>query len=65
MKNLRCVLRLTRSQQMALSSILLAYCSDVSECHEFVDVIADVTTTSAELLALVIDCTREIEMVKP
>lgn len=49
------VLRLTRSQQMALLDILVAYCRLPDQSQEFVDVIEDVTTTTGELLTVVAD----------
>jgi hypothetical protein len=55
------VLRLTRSQQMALVDILIAYCRLKDEPQEFVDVVKDCTTTTGELLALVADL-REVEL---
>jgi hypothetical protein len=61
MSNVRVVLRLTRSQQMALADILLAYIR-LDEPQEFVDCSSPecVTTTTADLLALVTDL-RELE----
>ena len=56
------VLRLTRSQQMALVDILIAYMRS-DDVQEFVDVAADVTTTPGELLRLVGDL-REMEVVQ-
>jgi hypothetical protein len=45
-------LRLTRSQQMALVDILVAYIR-TDDAQEFVNVSADTTTTTGELLSLV------------
>lgn len=55
------VLRLTRSQQMALIDILIAYIR-TDEVQSFVDVGNDVTTTTGELLSLVADV-RELEVI--
>jgi hypothetical protein len=55
------VLRLTRSQQMALVEILVAYIRMKDQVHEFVDVINDRTTTTGQLLGLVSDF-REVEI---
>jgi hypothetical protein len=54
------VLRLTRSQQMALVDILIAYVRS-DDVQEFVDVANDVTTTTGELLRLIGDV-RELEV---
>jgi hypothetical protein len=56
------VLRLTRSQQMALTEIVLAY-SRLEEPQEFVDCSSPdcVTTTTGELLTLLTDL-RELEV---
>jgi hypothetical protein len=54
------VLRLTRSQQMALVDILVAYLRS-DGVQEFVDVCADVTTTPGDLLRICGDL-REIEV---
>lgn len=48
----RRLLRITRSQQMALVDILVAYLRS-SDVQEFVDISTDTTTTTGELLALV------------
>jgi isopropylmalate/homocitrate/citramalate synthase len=53
------VLRLTRSQQMALVDILIAYIRS-DDVQEFIDVANDVTTTPGELLRIVGDV-REME----
>jgi hypothetical protein len=45
--------RLTRSQQMALVSILVHYAQLQDEPQNFVDVGNDVTTTTGELLTLI------------
>lgn len=47
------VLRLTRSQQMALIDVLIGYVRLNDQPQEFLDVSHDVTTTSGELLRLV------------
>jgi hypothetical protein len=54
------VVRLTRSQQMALVDILVAYMR-TDESQEFVDVMTDTTTTPGDLLRIVGDL-RELEM---
>lgn len=54
------VLRLTRSQQMALVDILVAYMR-TEECQEFVDVMTDTTTTPGDLLRICGDL-RELEV---
>jgi hypothetical protein len=56
------VLRLTRSQQMALVDILVAYMRS-DDVQEFVDVCADVTTTPGDLLRICGDV-REMEVEK-
>jgi hypothetical protein len=57
------VLRLTRSQQMALADIVLAYARLTDHPQEFVDCSSPdfVTTTTGELLALLTDL-RELEV---
>lgn len=55
------ILRLTRSQQMALVDILVAYIR-TDEVQTFVDVSNDATTTTGELLSLVADV-RELEVI--
>lgn len=57
------VLRLTRSQQMALLDVLIAYVRDTDLPQEFLDVSADVTTTTGELLRLV-SSLDEIELAR-
>jgi hypothetical protein len=54
------VMRLTRSQQMALVDILVAYMR-TDEPKEFVDVTTDTTTTPGDLLRIVGDL-RELEV---
>lgn len=54
------VLRLTRSQQMALIDILISYIR-LDEVQTFVDISADTTTTTGELLSLV-SSLQEIEV---
>lgn len=56
------VLRITRSQQMALIDILCAHMRS-GDVQEFVDVLTDTTTTTTELLTLVAD-RWETEVVK-
>jgi hypothetical protein len=51
------VLRLTRSQQMALVDILVAYIR-TDEAQEFVDLSTDTKTTTGELLSLVASVDR-------
>lgn len=46
------LLRLTRSQQMALIDVLIAYVRLADQPQEFVDVANNVTTTTGELLRL-------------
>jgi hypothetical protein len=53
------VLRLTRSQQMALVDILISYIRS-DDVQEFIDVTNEVTTTTGELLRLIGDV-RELE----
>lgn len=55
------VLRLTRSQQMALLDLLIAYVRLPDEVQIFVDVTEDRTTTTGELLSLVASL-REVEI---
>jgi hypothetical protein len=55
------VLRLSRSQQMALVDILIAYMRG-DDVQEFVDVSTDTTTTVGDLLRIVGDL-RELEVV--
>lgn len=57
------VVRMTRSQQMALVDILVAYMRIDDEPQEFVDVSTDTTTTPGELLRLIGDM-RELEIVQ-
>ena len=47
------MLRLTRSQQMALIDVLICYVRLHDQPQEFLDVSKDHTTTSGELLRLV------------
>lgn len=47
------LLRLTRSQQMALIDVLIAYIRLPDEPQEFVDVVEDVTTSAGQLLHLI------------
>lgn len=47
------VLRVTRSQQMALIDILIDYIRMPEHTEQFIDVANDVTTTPGELLSLV------------
>lgn len=47
------LLRLTRSQQMALIDLLIAYIRLPDEPQEFVDVAEDVTTGTGQLLHLI------------
>lgn len=54
------VVRLTRSQQMALVDILVAYMRS-DEVQEFVDVVNNVTTTPGDLLRIVGDL-RDLEI---
>jgi hypothetical protein len=54
------LLRMTRSQQMALIDILIAYMRS-DDVQEFVDVSSDTTTTPGELLRLIGDI-RELEV---
>jgi hypothetical protein len=49
------VLRLTRGQQMALTSILSSYMVLADQPQDFVDVLEDRTTTTAELFDLVMN----------
>lgn len=46
------ILRLTRSQQIALVDILIAYMRS-DDVQEFVDISSEITTTPGELLRLV------------
>ena len=48
------VVRLTRSQQMALVDILIAYMRS-GDVQEFVDVTTDTTTTPGDILRIVGD----------
>jgi hypothetical protein len=57
------VFRFTRGQQMALANIVLNYAMMKDQPQEFVDVVNDQTTTTAELLRLVTD-PREWEQTK-
>ena len=61
MPKAKIVLRITRSQQMALTDILSRYMQLQDEVQEFIDCGEDVTTTTGELLTLVMDM-REIEL---
>jgi hypothetical protein len=56
------VLRLTRSQQMALVDILIDYVRQPDSIQTLIDVQNDTETTVGELLSLVAS-TREIELV--
>jgi hypothetical protein len=58
---MKVVLRLTRSQHMALSSILVQYALLKDQPQEFVDVAEDRTTTVGELLSAVIPL-NEVEV---
>lgn len=55
------ILRLTRSQQMALTSLVADYMRMDQATEVFIDVSSDVETTPGELLALVSDM-KEIEL---
>lgn len=59
----RVILKLTRSQQMALVDILIAYMRG-DDVQEFVDVTTNTTTTPGELLRLIGD-TSHMEVVEP
>lgn len=52
--SVKVVVRMTRSQQMALVDILVAYLRS-GDVQEFVDVLNDVTTTTGDLLQLLGD----------
>ena len=54
------VIRLTRSQQMALANILVHYALLKDQPQNFVDLAEDVVTTTGELLTLFTDL-REVE----
>lgn len=56
------VLRLSRSQQMALVDILIAYMVRGDDVQEFLDVSTGTTTTVGDLLRIVGDL-RELEVV--
>jgi hypothetical protein len=47
------LIRLTRSQQMALIDVLITYIRLADEPQEFVDVVEDVTTGTGQLLHLI------------
>ena len=47
------LVRLTRSQQMALLDVLITYVRLADEPQDFVDVLRDVTTGTGELLHLI------------
>lgn len=51
------VLRITRSQQMSLINILVAYARS-DEPQSFIDVVNEVETTTGELLMLVSDVSQ-------
>ena len=51
------VVRMSRSQQMALVDILIAYMRS-NDVQEFVDVLTDTTTTPGDLLRIVGDLRR-------
>jgi hypothetical protein len=53
-------LRLTRSQQMALVDVLIAYVRNLELPQIFIDQADDVTTTSGELLRLVSGADSEV-----
>lgn len=61
--SIRVVVKLTRSQQMALVDILVAYMR-TDEPQEFVDVTTDTTTTPGDLVRLIGD-TSNLEVVEP
>lgn len=58
--NVNVVVRLTRSQQMALIDILIAYTRS-GDVQTFVDCCRDVTTTTGDLLQIVGNM-RELEV---
>jgi hypothetical protein len=49
------VLRMTRSEQMALIDVLLEHVRDAEKTQVFVDCSTDTKTTTADLLQLVCD----------
>jgi hypothetical protein len=55
------VIRLSRSQQMALADILVHYALLKDEPQSFVDLVEDHITTTGELLTLV-TALREVEL---
>jgi len=55
----RYVVRLTLSQRMALADIIALHMTALDEPQEFIDVSSDVTTTSGELLRLVLESESE------
>jgi hypothetical protein len=57
----RVIIRLNRSQQIALVNILVHYILLKDQPQNFVDVVNDVTTTTGELLTLV-TYMSEVEM---
>ncbi len=57
---MRIMLRLSRSQQMALADILMTYMRLENQPQNFIDCSTGTTTTTGELLTLVTDL-RELE----
>ena len=58
------VVRMTRSQQFALAGIIIDHARNKDSVQEWVDIIDDTTTTTGELLTLILQG-REIEMEGP
>lgn len=55
------ILRLTTSQRMALTDVLLSYIQLRDQPQEFLDVVNDITTTTGDLLRLVTSSGKEIQ----
>jgi hypothetical protein len=53
------ILRLTTSQRMALTDVLLSYIRLSDQPQEFLDVVNDITTTAGDLLRLVLSSSVE------
>ena len=54
-------LRLTNSQRMALTDVLLSYIQLTDQPQEFLDVAKDITTTTGDLLRLVTSSGKEAQ----
>lgn len=62
--NVQLVLRLTRSQHMALLDVLLEAARDPAKTQVFVNCAEDVTITISDLLIVTMHALREIEVIQ-